>query len=230
MGRVVDLVNPKNKDEVFSSVISVDRLTNELVAYKTEYIKVPDEIKGVQLDDVQKQTLREGKALMIDGMTSQQGNTFSGLVQFNADKRYVEFVRNINNLNQFKIQQNGSSQKSAEVPREFRGKELTQEQFNSLKNGETVFIDNLVSQKGSIYEGYISYDPKEKQIKFQFPKEYKEKSQSAGNGETTAAGESVQNANQKTREANESINTGQENDTKQQDVPLEKPTNRGRKI
>lgn len=47
MGRVVDLVNPKT-NEIIPSVISRDRLTNELVAYRAEYIKVPDEIKGDQ--------------------------------------------------------------------------------------------------------------------------------------------------------------------------------------
>ncbi len=46
MGRVVDLVNPKT-DEIIPSVISRDRLTNELVAYRAEYMKIPDEIKGI---------------------------------------------------------------------------------------------------------------------------------------------------------------------------------------
>jgi hypothetical protein len=43
MGRLVDLVNPKT-DEIIPSVISRDRLTNELLAYRAEYIKIPDEI------------------------------------------------------------------------------------------------------------------------------------------------------------------------------------------
>ncbi|PZP49481.1 MAG: hypothetical protein DI598_07685, partial [Pseudopedobacter saltans] len=60
MGRVVDLKNYKT-GEMMPSIISVDRLTNELIALKTDFIKIPDEIKGVKLDDVQKQTLMEGK-------------------------------------------------------------------------------------------------------------------------------------------------------------------------
>jgi hypothetical protein len=40
MGRVVDLVNPKT-DEIIPSVISRDRLTNELVAYRARVHENP---------------------------------------------------------------------------------------------------------------------------------------------------------------------------------------------
>lgn len=69
MGRVVDLTNPKT-GETMSSIISVDRLTKELIALRTDRIKIPDEIKGVKLEEQQKQTLSEGKALYIEGMIS----------------------------------------------------------------------------------------------------------------------------------------------------------------
>ena len=65
MGRIVDLKNFKT-GETMPSVISVDRLTNELIALKSEYMKIPDEIKGVQLNEEQKQTLKEGKPLYIE--------------------------------------------------------------------------------------------------------------------------------------------------------------------
>jgi hypothetical protein len=32
-------------------------------------MKIPDEIKGIKLDDHQKQTLLEGKPLYLEGMT-----------------------------------------------------------------------------------------------------------------------------------------------------------------
>src|SRR5690606_12661958 len=50
MGRVVNLTNPKT-GETIPSIISVDRLTNELVALRTEYIKIPEHIKDVKLDE-----------------------------------------------------------------------------------------------------------------------------------------------------------------------------------
>ncbi|MGL6128871.1 DUF3945 domain-containing protein, partial [Chryseobacterium artocarpi] len=111
MGRVVDLINPKN-NEIIPSVISKDRLTNELVAYKVENIKIPNEIKGIKLNEQQKQTLLEGQALYLEGMISTKGEPFNAHVQFNADKKYVEFLFD---------HKEGQQQSHSEVPRTFRG-------------------------------------------------------------------------------------------------------------
>lgn len=91
MGRVVDLTYSKTGEPV-PSIISVDRLTNQLVPLRAEWIKIPEEIKGVTLNDEQKQTLQEGKPLYIEGMISKKGTSFDANVQFNADKCYVEFL------------------------------------------------------------------------------------------------------------------------------------------
>src|SRR5690606_11822966 len=108
-----------------------------VIALRTDFIKIPDEIKGVKLDDAQKQTLMEGKPLKLDGMISTKGTEFSATVQFNADKRYVEFLFDRNNTNrqtqsngQNNQQNNGQSNQqsqSQEAPKTFRGKELTDE-------------------------------------------------------------------------------------------------------
>lgn len=71
MGRVVNLTNPKT-GETIPSIVSVDRLTNELIALRTDFIKIPDEIKGVKLNEEQKQTLMDGKPLQLDGMISKK--------------------------------------------------------------------------------------------------------------------------------------------------------------
>ncbi|WP_406630306.1 DUF3945 domain-containing protein, partial [Ornithobacterium rhinotracheale] len=55
-----------------------------------EYIKIPDEIKGIKLNEEQKQRLKEGKPIFLEGMTSNKGEPFNANVQFNAEKRYVE--------------------------------------------------------------------------------------------------------------------------------------------
>jgi hypothetical protein len=58
----------------------------------TTLIKIPDEIKGIKLDDQQKTTLSEGKPL-YRRYDFKKGEPFNASVQFNADKRYVEFCR-----------------------------------------------------------------------------------------------------------------------------------------
>src|SRR5690606_25186219 len=91
MGRVVNLTNSKTGEQM-PSIISIDKLTNDVIALRTDFIKIPDEIKGVKLNEEQKQTLMEGKPLQLDGMISAKGTEFSATVQYNADKRYTEFL------------------------------------------------------------------------------------------------------------------------------------------
>ncbi len=146
MGRVVNLVNSKT-GELMPSIISIDRLTNDVIALRTEFIKIPDEIKGVKLNDEQKQTLMEGKPLYLEGMISTKGTEFSATVQFNADKRYVEFLfdRSNNNqqaqTNQQNTQQSNQQSQPQEAPRTFRGKELDDEQYNKFKAGQTIYVE-----------------------------------------------------------------------------------------
>lgn len=65
MGRAVELVN-KNTGEIIPSIISIDKQTNELVALRAEKIRIPDEIKGVKLNEQQKHDLQQGKAVYVE--------------------------------------------------------------------------------------------------------------------------------------------------------------------
>lgn len=162
MGRVVDLYNQKTSEFV-PSIISVDRKTNELVAYKAEWMQIPDEIKGIKLDEQQKQALQEGKPLYLEGMTSKNGDPFDATVQFNADKRYVEFIFDRN-----QAQNQAQGKTYDEAPREFRGKELTEEQYSKFKEGMTVYITGLVDKNDKEYQGYITYNSESGKVGFSF--------------------------------------------------------------
>ncbi|MNK67066.1 hypothetical protein D3C87_863980 [compost metagenome] len=237
MGRVVDLVNPKT-DEIIPSVISRDRLTNELVAYRAEYIKIPDEIKGIKLDDHQKQTLLEGKPLYLEGMTSKKGELFDATVQFNADKRYVEFIFNNNQKQQQSQQQNPSSQQAqnneGEAPRVFRGKELDDAQYDKFKAGQTVYVDGLVDGKGKAYQGYITFNQQTAKTDFSFtnPNKLKEKAQPSEDHKTQKAVNSDGKTNEATKNINEPLESKQQQPAnKQQEDQQKKPTrSKGRKM
>lgn len=211
MGRVVELVNPKT-DEIIPSVISRDRLTNELVAYKVEYMKIPDEIKGIQLDDYQKQTLLEGKPLYLEGMISKKGEPFDATVQFNADKRYVEFIFN-NQQGQQKSESQTQSQEQQQNPKSentvkepskvFRGQELDDKQYDKFKAGQTVYVDGLTDSQGKAYQGYITFNKETSKTDFSFtnPNKLKEKSQPTEDHKTQKA----VNTDGKTNEATKNI-------------------------
>ncbi|MCC9070933.1 DUF3945 domain-containing protein [Flavobacterium sp. F-65] len=213
MGRIVNLTNPKN-NETMPSIISIDRLTNEVVALRTDFIKIPDEIKGVKLSEEQKQTLMEGKPLPVEGMVSNKGKTFDASVQFNADKRFVEFLFDRNTPNNQQNQTQGA-------PKNFRDKELDNEQYQKLKEGQTVYISGLMDKKGKEYNGYITYNKETNKTEFSFqnPDKIKEQIKPSEAHKTQTAVNSEGKTNEATKNIKEPLKSGQTNpnDKKQQE-------------
>lgn len=240
MGRIVDLKNSRT-GEMMPSIVSVDRLTNELIALRADLIKVPDELKGVKLNEQQKQTLMEGKPLYVEGMISKKGDEFSANVQFNADKRYVEFLFDRSN-NQQQSQNNGQSQNnqqshSGEVSRTFRGKELDDKQYNQFKAGQTVYVDGLVDKKGQPYQGYITLNKETNKTEFSFqnPNKLKEQAKPAETHKTQTAVNSEGKTNEATKNIKEPLKSGQqtpknEKQQEQQEKPEKPAKSKGRKI
>ncbi len=234
MGRVVNLVNSKT-GELMPSIISIDRLTNDVIALRTEFIKIPDEIKGVKLNDEQKQTLMEGKPLYLEGMTSTKGTEFSATVQFNADKRYVEFLfdRSNNNQQAQTNQQNTQQSQPQEAPKTFRGKELTDEQHKDFKAGQTIYIDGLKDKKGQPYQGYITFNKDTGKTNFEFPGQYKARVEPAETHKTQTAVNSEGKTNEATKNVQEPLKSGQQRpkNEKQQEQQDNKPEkSKGRKM
>lgn len=235
MGRVVDLKNTKT-GAMMPSIVSLDRLTNELVALRTDFIKIPDEIKGVKLDDAQKQTLMEGKPLYLEGMTSKKGEPFSANVQYNADKRYVEFLFDRNRQAQTNRQAKQPGQPQ-EASRTFRGKELDEEQYNKFKAGQTVYIDGLLDKKGQKYQGYITLNKETGKTDFSFknPNKLKELAKPVEAHKTQTAVNSEGKTNEATKNIKEPLQPKQQTPkNKMQQGKQEKPKapakSRGRKM
>lgn len=235
MGRMVDLKNSKT-GEMMPSIISVDRLTNELIALKTEFIKIPNELKGVKLNDEQKQTLMEGKPLFIEGMISTKGTSFDANVQFNADKRFVEFLfdRSNNNQQSENKQQSNQQNQPQEVPKNFRGKELTDEQYNNFKDGQTVYVE-LKDKKDQPYQGYITFNKENGKTNFEFPNQYKERVKPTEEHKTQTAVNSEGKTNEATKNLKDPLQKGQqrpknEKQQEQQEKPQAPAKSKGKKV
>jgi len=234
MGRVVNLTNSKTS-ETLPSIISVDRLTNELVALRTDFVKIPDDIKGVKLDDQQKQTLMEGKPLHLEGMISKKGTEFDATVQFNADKRFVEFLFDRSNPNQ-QLQSKNQNQ-SKEISKTFRGKELDEQQYEKFKAGQTVYVSGLLDKQGKEYNGYITLNKQTNKTDFSFqnPNKLKEQAKPAETHKTQTAVNSEGKTNEATKKLKEPLKSGQKNpdNAQQQEQQEEVQTpakSRGRKM
>lgn len=99
MGRTVNLLNPYTGESI-PSVVSVDPLTNELIALRSAHIRVPKKISGVLLNQEQRQTIKKGEPLHLKNFIDKQGNQFDATVQLNACTRQVEYIPNLFSLDQ----------------------------------------------------------------------------------------------------------------------------------
>jgi hypothetical protein len=165
MGRVVGLVDPWT-EEVIAALISMDRLTNELIPLRMEFVRIPAVICGVTLNLEQMKILRDGKPLFIENMLSKKGRLFSATVQFNTDKQWIEFLfkKNLRGFNVGIVQPDFEKQ----VPTVFRGKYLRKWQMDKLRVGEAAYISGLVNKNGKKYQGYLSFDWRTGKIEFTF--------------------------------------------------------------
>jgi len=228
MGRVVDLYNQKSGENV-PSLISVDKKTNELVACRQEWVKIPDEIKGITLTVQQKDHLSEGKPVFLEGMISKKGEPFDATVQFNADKRYVEFL----------FDRTGQSQQQSaqqEVPRTVRGKELDDAQYEKYKEGQTIYLTGLLDKQGKEYKGYVTLDKETGKPSFSFdnPANAKEKAVPAEEHKTQTAVNSEGKTNEATKHVKEALKEGQSapdsRAQQQEQIKPEPAKSKGRKM
>lgn len=212
MGRVVDLTNPKTGEKI-PSIISIDKLTNEVIALRQDWMKIPDEIKGVKLNEEQKQTLLDGKPLHLEGMMSKKDKSFDANVQYNADKRFVEFLFDKSNnsrqsQNQQVNQQQGQSQENLKL---FRGKEFSDEQYKKLTEGKTVYVSDFKDGKGQPYKGYVTLNAETGKYDFNFrnPDKLKDKIVPADAHKTQVAVNSEGKTNEATKNINEPLKSQQ---------------------
>ena len=141
MGRVVELKG--RNGEYIPSFISIDKLTNEVVAMRAENAYIPQEIKGVKLTDQEINDLREGKKVFIVGMISNNGKEFDAHIQVNAERRGIEYIFENDKL--FNRQSLG-------------GVELTKQQIEDLNAGKAIFVEGMERKDGELFSSYVKLD------------------------------------------------------------------------
>ena len=141
MGRVVELKG--RNGEYIPSFISLDKMTNEVVAMRAENVYIPNEIKGVQLTDQEKNDLREGKKVYIEGMTAKSGNEFNAHIQVSAERRGIDCIfENDRIFNRTAL----------------GGVELTKQQIEDLNAGKAIFVEDMQRKDGELFSSYVKLD------------------------------------------------------------------------
>jgi len=150
------------KGQPISAYVSVDKLTNELVACRADKIRIPAEIKGIKLDDNQKQKLSEGRAICLENMISKNGKNFNATLQVNADKRGIEF-----RFDETQKQNHSNTQsKDFSLPKKIGGVELSEKQQSNLKNGDAIYIKGLKDKLGQEYNAYVRVNSTDQKLDF----------------------------------------------------------------
>jgi len=166
LGRVVNA--EFRQGEKTPVLLSLDKLTNELVAFRTEWLKVPENYKGVQLSDEQKQKLENGEKIKVEGMISAKGKKFDGEVQFNADKRYFELIFNSDKKqNQSQSQNNIQSETTdVRIPKTLLGVTLTEQQQTDLKAGQAIYVSGMKNTEKQDFNAYVKVNAEKGKLEF----------------------------------------------------------------
>ena len=141
MGRVVELKG--RNGEYVPSFVSLDKMTNEVVAMRAENVYIPNEVKGVELTDQEKNDLREGKKIYVEGMTAKSGNEFNAYIQVSAERRGIDFIfENDRIFNRTAL----------------GGVELSRQQIDDLNAGRAIFVENMQRKDGELFSSYVKLD------------------------------------------------------------------------
>lgn len=223
MGRIVDVKNYRT-GELVPSFISIDKQTNELVSMKASSLKLPDEIKGVKLDEKQKAALMEGKAVFLENMISAKNKPFSAFVQVNAEKRSLEFI--FPEKEQKQTQQQGQQQRNDQpegvrIPKSLAEVELSDKQQVDLRADKTIYVKGLKDKEGQEYNAYVKVNHEKGKLDFyKFnPDKAKEKAKEitpANEHKTQVAVNSEGKTNEATKHTKEPLKPGQATPTGEQ--------------
>ena len=124
-------------------LVSIDRNTNELVAVRQEHVFIPNIVKGVTLDPDEIEKLKNGEPVFVDGMTSAKGKEFSATLQYNAERRGIEFI--------FPKDQGFNQQTLG-------GVQLSPNQLKMLTEGHTILVEDMKRTNGELFSAFVTLD------------------------------------------------------------------------
>lgn len=217
-GRLIELEPMKNQKML--AYVSIDKLTNELVAVRADRIKIPNEIKGVQLTDENKKLLSEGKSIYVEGMTAKSGKSFNATLQVNADTKSIAFRFDQQTRQQAKEHskpQNQTQSKEVFIPSRLLGADINKEQQKDLKEHKTIYVEGMTDRKGELFNAYVKVNTKKQKLDFYPSNPDKAKNITPDNtSKTQVAVNSEGKTNEATKNVKEPLKQGQTQPTSQQ--------------
>ena len=240
-GRVVEL--EPTPGQKIPALVSLDKITNRFEAVPIDKLNIPQSLKGVEFSPEQVKDLKEGKVILVEGMTTKKSQEtenpkkFDAYIQFNAAKGSFDFSyggleRKTNQQNNHQQQGPGNDPNNVRIPQRLLGVELTQKQQEDLRADKTIYIKGMVKDgQDQPFNAYVKINHEAGKLDFYKFNPDKAKKQGA---ETTPINESraqvAVNSEGKTNEATKKVNEPLKQGQNQPDGGQHKQMNKGRNM
>jgi len=223
-GRVVDL--EPGPGQKIPALVSLDKITNRLEAMPVDKLNIPQSLKGVEFTPEQVKDLKEGKLVLVEGMTtkkSQETDTpkkFDAYIQFNAAKGSFDFNyggldRNSHFRENKQPQAQGNEPNNVRIPQKLLGVELTPKQQEDLRADKTIYVKAMVKDgQDQPFNAYVKINHGVGKLDFYKFNPDKAKKQGAeitpaNESQTQVAVNSEGKTNEATKKVNEPLKQGQ---------------------
>lgn len=157
---LVEDMKRRNSDEVFSSFVTLDKVTGRpnYTRYNPETgeIYIPKEICNVQLTHEDKELLRKGQPVYLENMINRKGEEFSAFVKLNMTTGNPQYSRTPDGFNE---------QQAPRIPAEVYGHVFTAQEKANLQDGKTILISDLKSN-GKQFCSYLKVNPGSGQLQY----------------------------------------------------------------
>lgn len=216
-GRVIKLESAQGQK--IPALVSLDKITNRLEAVPVDKLNIPQSLKGVEFTPEQVKDLKEGKIVLVEGMTTKKSQEtdnpkkFDAYIQFNVAKGSFDFSyggleRKTNQQDNLQQQGQGSEQNNIRIPQKLLGVELNQKQQEDLRADKTIYVKGMVKDgQDQPFNAYVKINHEAGKLDFYKFNPEKAKKQGV---ETTPASESQAqvpvNSESKTNEATKKVN------------------------
>lgn len=157
---LVEDMKRRNSDEVFSSFVTLDKVTGRPNYTRhnpeTGEIYIPKEICNVQLTHEDKELLRKGQPVYLENMINRKGEEFSAFVKLNMTTGNPQYSRTPDGFNE---------QQAPRIPAEVYGHVFTAQEKANLQDGKAILISDLKSN-GKQFSSYLKVNPGSGQLQY----------------------------------------------------------------
>lgn len=162
LGKAVELTDPQT-GEMKKCLISIDRLTNDIVAMPVDKIYIKNKIGKTELSMKEIGILKDGGVIKGKEIELNNGRKFTSDLQYNADKRDVEFG-SAQMMKKLQRQRNSWVDADGNPKRITKWKDthFTEQQISDYMAGKKIEIANVTDKQGQPCTVFLQFN-KEKE-------------------------------------------------------------------